>query len=258
MDDKNSAIERRTLAIPRDSYTVWGQLYAPAGARSVLPLVIIGHGFGSSHMATAPIARAFAQAGIAAYVFDFVGGSPASMSGGRMTQMSVLTEAADMQAVMEGLRDEPFVQKDNVFLLGVSQGGFAAALVAASDPDGVRGLILVYPALVIPDDARKRFRSLREVPDTYNMMGLNIGRRYAEDVWDMDAIEAIRGYPGSVLILHGALDMLVPIAYSKRAQRAYPNAQLVTFKGEGHGFGSAASSKAMELAITFVRDHEKK
>lgn len=242
------------LPFSRNGQQIYGQLYLPATEAASYPLVIIGHGFGSSHRSTAPAARDFARAGIAAYVFDFIGGSPHSASGGSMTDMSVLTEEEDMHAVLDGLRASSLVQERNVFLMGESQGGFVAALLAAKVPDEVRGLVLLYPALVIPDDARSRYPSLEDTPSTYRIMGLPVGRKYAQDVWDMDAIDAIRDYAGDVLLIHGDRDGIVPISYSQRAKEAYQHAQLVTIEGGGHGFDEIDFRTAMDLAIAFVKE----
>ena len=49
------------------------------------------------------------------------------------------------------------VDSDQLFIQGESQGGFVGAYVAAQIPEKIKGLILWYPAFVIPDDAKRRF-----------------------------------------------------------------------------------------------------
>ena len=57
-------------------------------------------------------------------------------------------------AVMDYVRALPYVNKDNIFLMGCSQGGFVSVLVAAKNKYPIKKLCLFYPALCIPDDAR--------------------------------------------------------------------------------------------------------
>ena len=61
-----------------------------------LPLVILSHGLGSNHHIMEPYAEFFSDSGIAAFVFDYIGGSEESLSDGNMKDMSVLAEAADI------------------------------------------------------------------------------------------------------------------------------------------------------------------
>lgn len=245
------------VPVSRDGLNIHTQVYVPSKGTEPYPLVIIGHGFGSSSAGTSGDALQLAEAGIAACVFDFCGGSRSGTgnSDGSTTNMSVLTEENDMQAVLDTLRAYSFVDSNNIFLMGHSQGGFVAALLAARIPDEIRGLILFYPALVIPDDARAMFSGKSDLPATYMHMGMELGRIYADDVWDMDAVAAVSSYPGDVLILHGDKDGLVPISYSQQAQKAYAHAQLMTLSGAGHGFFGPDYTYAIDATISFVKDH---
>ena len=71
-----------------------------------------------------------AKLGYAAYCFDFCGGSVmGSKSDGKTTDMSVLTEVADLEAVIAHIRSLPYT--GNKPLMGCSQGGFVSAITAA-------------------------------------------------------------------------------------------------------------------------------
>lgn len=136
------------LAFERDGMQIYGNLYLPQSEDEQYPTAIIGHGFGSSYSYMAPpYAAILAENGIASYVFNFCGGSPDIRSDGDPLQMSVLTECEDMEAVLEGIQVYRFVDRENIFLMGESQGGLVAALLAVSKPEDVRGLALLYPAL---------------------------------------------------------------------------------------------------------------
>lgn len=228
---------REELCFERDGMCIYGELYEPAGATDETPLVVISHGFCSSYHDTARDAERLAAAGSRCYVFDFCGGSPSSESDGDFLDMSVLTEEADLEAVMDGLRARGLAGERNLFLMGESQGGLVSALVAARRPDDVAGLVLLYPALSIPDDARERFSSADEIPETVEgLFGATVGRRYYADILDLDPLAEISAYEGPVLIAHGDADDVVPVSYSERAAEVYANAELHVLSGAGHGF----------------------
>lgn len=232
------------LTFERDGMRIYGNLYLPKRESEQYPTAIIGHGFGSSYSYMAPYAAILAENGIASYVFDFCGGSSSSRSDGDTLQMSVLTEREDMKAVLEGIRAYHFVDRENMFLIGESQGGLVAALLAASRPENIRGLALLYPALVIPDDARERYADVSDVPETAQVFGTPVGRGYFTDVLQMDVYDEIGSFDRNVLIVHGSDDSIVPLSYSKRAAEIYPSAELIVMDGAGHGFHGADRENA--------------
>lgn len=51
----------------------------------------MAHGFGGNLSQNRTYAEAFSSAGVAAYIFDFIGGGFGSQSDGQIVEMSVLT-----------------------------------------------------------------------------------------------------------------------------------------------------------------------
>lgn len=243
------------LSFERDGMNIYGQFYIPSGNASQYPITIIGHGFASSYSYTAAYAEYLAKAGIAAYVFDFCGGSSYSESDGSMKDMSVLTERNDMETVLNGILQFDFVETDNVFLMGESQGGMVAALLAAKRSEDVKGLVLFYPAFVIPDYARSFYSDVSQVPKNPTALGRMVGRRYYTDVIDMNVYDEIKGYEKDVLIVHGNNDNTVPISYSERAIKTYSSAQLLVMDGARHGFSGSQLQDACNEAVDFINSH---
>ncbi|MDO5132864.1 MAG: alpha/beta hydrolase [Eubacteriales bacterium] len=124
------------LTIKSDGLNIWGKLYIPEGTENV-PLAICSHGFGGSYRNTKEYAENFAKNGIAAFSFDFTGGGSSSRSGGRTTEMSVLTEAADLGCVLDYFKYYSGIDSDRIFLFGESQGGFVSTYVAGSRSDDI-------------------------------------------------------------------------------------------------------------------------
>lgn len=69
------------LCFTRDGLRIYGELYLPDGD-GPFSTVIIGHGLDSNLTDTEGYAKIFARYGIAAYVFDFIGGGTEIRSDG--------------------------------------------------------------------------------------------------------------------------------------------------------------------------------
>ena len=241
------------LTLERDGMRIWGKLWLP-DTDGPLPLVICAHGFGGNYEHVKAYAEAFARNGIAAYAFDFVGGGYSSKSGGMMKEMSVLTEAADLNAVLDRMKELPEINPDQVFLLGASQGGFVASYVAGTRPDDVAGLIALYPAYVLQDNAWKQTPDPENIPETITLMGVTLGGIYNRDAMSFDIYDVIRNYPGKVLIIHGTVDAVVPVSYSERAAEVFPDAELIRYEGANHGFFGQDLVNSENESIAFVRE----
>ena len=95
----------------RDGLSIRGSEYRLEGKN--LPIAIVCHGFMAWQDTVRHYAVLLAELGCAAYCFDFNGGSVMkSKSDGKITEMSVLTEVKDLEAVIEYVRTLPYVNKD--------------------------------------------------------------------------------------------------------------------------------------------------
>ncbi len=243
------------LYADREGNDIYGVVYIPEGLETPAPTVIYSHGLGGSHQYGSQYAEALASKGYVVYCFDFCGGSPGSRSDGSPLDMSVFTEQKDLEAVIDLMQEQDYVDQENLFLLGTSQGGAVSAITAAEHPDEIRGLILLYPAFLVGDWARKLFEDKEDIPDTYYHMWMDVGRDYFEDVWDYDIYEEIGKYEKEVLILHGDEDNIVPISYSERALEVYPSVRLEIMEGAGHGFSGEDAEKAVNAMVRYLEEH---
>ena len=148
-------LDSTELWCERDGQRIYGRLYTKCAEGERVPAVILAHSSSLTHAAMSGYARQLAERGMAAYCFDFCGGSKDSKSDGNTADMTPFTELADLRAVLHTVRTLPCVEADSVYLMGSSLGGFVAALLAEEEPDLVRGLILFYPAFNMPDLVRQ-------------------------------------------------------------------------------------------------------
>lgn len=237
------------VTIPYKNMELVGSLYLPENASDTL--FIFCHGLGSSSRLLSNYGEDLSNAGIAVYTFDFIGGSSYSLSGGSMLDMSVATEEAQLKSVIDYFQKQASFSK--IFIGGESQGGYVAAIVS-SQLKNLAGLILLYPAWVIPSDAKRRLVSLHG--DTYRLMGMQLSRKYIKDALKIDPFKVIKSDQTPTIIFHGVRDHIVPITYSEKAQLFYPNCRLIRVNA-GHGIYQGRQQKVIcKDIIDFVKKHK--
>ena len=219
---------------------IYGLMYTPKGKEGKLPVVVLSHSSSLTHEAMVPYAEYLVKKGYAAYCFDFCGACDESLSKGRTTEeMTVFTEVDDLGIVLDKIRTLDYIDPDNVFVLGSSQGGLVTALVAEKRPSDIKGMILFYPAFNLPELVAK-FTS-----DDGGILGgigsggnMGMSDAFVNTIKDFDVYANIGKYAGDIIILHGTKDFLVDIKYSEQAVEKYPSAILYPIEGASHGFNN--------------------
>lgn len=250
-------IRETEFTLNRNGLRIVGTELRPAGNR--LPIAIISHGFLSCGNDVKNYAYRFAALGYASYCFDFIGGGTHIKSDGLLKDMTVLSEKQDLITVMEYAKSLSYTNSKNITLIGFSQGGFVSAITASEESVDVQKLVLFFPALCIPDDARRGKMLMFEfdsdnIPDEVHSGNLCLGGDYIRVAKAMDTYELIKGYAGDVLIIHGDSDMAVDISYSEKAKEAYGGkCSLVVINGGGHGFNASEDEIAFREIEKFLK-----
>ena len=200
-----------------------------------VPLVIFSHGLGADARHEEEVQKTLAKAGIAVFSFEFAGGSSSSapMSEGLTTEMSVLTEVQNLKDAIRIASGLEYADPQKIYLMGSSQGGLVTALTA-EEVTNIAGLFLFYPAFSLPDDIRSSFPKLDEVPETFNLLGTKIGKKYITDIYDMDPYANLEKLGMPVHIYHGKDDNIVPLTASQKAMKRLKDARLTTLEDTGH------------------------
>lgn len=161
-----------------------------------------------------------------------------------------------MEAVIAMIRNLDYVDSDNLFLMGTSQGSAVSAITAADHQEEIRGAILLCPAFCLVDRTKERFDRVEDIPDTYFSLWMTVGRAYAEQLLDYDIYEVIQNYDKDVLLIHGDADTIVPLSYSERAAEVYESARLEVLPGAGHGFYGENAEQAIIWMLEYLETHK--
>ena len=125
-------MERQDLdfQVGGDACAAW--LYPAAGGATVAPVIVMAHGLsGTRRDRLGPFAERFAEAGIAALLFDHRGFGD---SGGEPDLFHPTRQLEDWRAAIAFARSLPGVDPHRVATFGSSMGGGNALAAAADDP----------------------------------------------------------------------------------------------------------------------------
>ena len=241
--------------VQNGDHRIYGVAYVP-DADGKKPLVIFSHELGNDHTSGERYAERLAEAGYAAYVFDFCGGTVGgNKSDGSNKGMSILTEASDLEAVLEASKSWDFVDPDRIVLLGGSMGGLVTTVVGSTNQDEIAGMILMYPALSAKvDSGAERYESEDEIPDDVSLFGgwIHVGKNYITDLLTVDFNELLSSYQGHMLLLHGDKDSTVPLSWSEDAKEIILDCEFYVIKNGGHEFFGQPFEDAMSYILPYL------
>ena len=249
----NYDYEVREIWCENNGQKIYGEAYVPV-TDGKSPLVIHSHGLGANHESGASYGKKYAVRGIAVYTFDFRGGSNSNhenRSDGKTTDMSVLTEASDVTAVLNTAKTWDFVDTDRIFLEGGSQGGLVTAIAGVQHEDEVAGLIMHYPAFAMPDYIRSRY-SGGDMPEEFTISSITLGRVFAEDLLSYDVRDDVPGFDKPVLILQGSEDHIVLPSVTEAVSKMYPDSEYHIIEGGEHGFSGEYHDEATKYGLGFI------
>ena len=232
---------------------IYGVALIPDIDNKKFPLVIMSHGLGGSHINLFEYAEYLVTRGIAVYLFDFT--KTGNLSTGDTKNMSVITEVDDLTNILNHAVNWNFVDKNNIFLMGLSQGGLVSAIVAGDNEEKVAGLILCYPAFSIIDKVKQEFSDIDNLDDNIIFEWTTVGKKYITDIMNYNIYEKVLKYTKKVLIIHGDLDLTVPIEYSKSIKNLYKNCDLKIIHRAAHIFKGSSFDKAIVFIIDYLKNH---
>ncbi len=232
-----------------ENQKIYVEAHIPDTSKENYPTVIISHGFSLDHTTMKPYAEKLLKHDIASIIYDFRGGGLESKSDGQMSDMSLLTEVADLNAIIDLALKCDFVDNSQLYLAGHSQGGLVTSLVAVDRIDDIQSLFLFAPGYSIPDNISKFVKALEmgyidSKPDI-------MGDDYIDSVIDLDVYDKISGFTKNVYIFHGKRDDVVALKYSEDALEVYENPELIVYDDE-HRFSDSTKDSVVEKIADVV------
>lgn len=251
-------IEKLPFSCTRERFTVRGYEYKCRENHGIP--IIMSHAFMSNQKIMKKYAEALAREGYVVFTYDFCGGAVFGKSDGKFSDMSIDTEKDDLKTVIAHVEKLTYVDKESLILLGASQGGFVSCLVASEYQEKIRKLLLLYPALCIPDDAREGKMLMisfdpEHIEETMTSRPFKFSPQYPKSVINIDIYGELKKIKIPMLIIHGDEDKIVDVAYARRAiaEAANPASELVVLEGAGHGLNKEQVEKAMAHIIAYLK-----
>ena len=241
----------------REDKDIYGKLFLPEGLEDGRPraTAVFSHGLSTNRGDMEPYARTAAANGMVTYVFDFCGSGQYSSSSEQPGGMSLFTEQHDLESVAWELSREPYVDENNLFLMGSSLGASITLMAARANADLVRGVVLLYPAFNLYDAVHAACPSRELLPDSFMVMSTMVSKAFLCSCWDYNFYDHIGAFPRDVLLFHGDADDNVPLSYSQRAAEIFPNAELHVIEGGKHGFKEPAYSEVVNISTDWLLAH---
>lgn len=223
------------------------------------PLVLMLHGFGG-RMDAFPggwfqeWSDALTAAGLATLRFDFNGHG---RSGGRFRDMTVYSEIEDAAAFLQYALTLPDVTE--ISLLGHSQGGVVAGMLAGYYHDVVKKLVMLEPAASLKTDAinghcMRADYDARCIPDTVEVLpGCVVGGLYFRMAQTLPIYEVTGQFKGPALAVIGGSDNVVFADNIRHYGQCMPNCRLLEKPTLDHGMGGAEHAETVQEVVEFLR-----
>jgi pimeloyl-ACP methyl ester carboxylesterase len=233
---------------------LYGKIYTPSEMKGPFTTVIFCHGISATGDWGSDICKSLASNGFAAYAFDFRGGSAFSRSSSLGTsEMSLKTEVDDLKKVIKKIAKEDFCN-GKIVLMGHSLGGLTALQTAATERRKIDGLVLLAPAMNAPDDARKMYPKMKDIPDSTEFMAMEIGHDYFAVLHRLDPYKAAAKCKVKTLLIQGTEDKMVPKEYSDSLSKVLPAAEYKVIEGADHSFTGKFRGEMVSIAVDWIKN----
>jgi pimeloyl-ACP methyl ester carboxylesterase len=221
-----------TVQFAVDSDALEGTMLMPARE---FPGVLFVHGWGGSQVQDLARAKEVAGLGCLCLTLDLRGHAGDIAEAARVTRAQNL---ADVLAAYDQLANHPMVDQEAIAVVGVSYGGYLAALLTSLRR--VRWLALRSPALYKDADWDKPKLALHQDPDlpSYRRRRLALG--------DNRVFQACAAFAGDVLLVEAEHDEVVPHAVAENYVAAFMKAHSITARtiaDAEHAFSDKAAQR---------------
>lgn len=244
-----------TITLERDGLQLVGTREEPFG--EIYDMAIIFHGFTANRNTSLlkEIANSLRDENIASVRFDFNGHGD---SDGKFENMTVLNEIEDANAILNYVKTDPHVR--NIYLVGHSQGGVVASMLAGLYPDLIKKVVLLAPAATLKGDALEGNTqgvtyNPDHIPDRLPFKDLTLGGFYLRIAQQLPIYEVSAQFTKPVCLIHGTDDTVVSPNASKKYDQIYQNSTLHLIEGADHCFSDSYQKNAVNLTTDFLQNN---
>ena len=255
----------KRFTVDNDGMKIQGIAYLPANSTAPnqvkkSPAIIMSHGYLSNLHNFEYFATQFAMIGYNVFTFNFCCGSdetdPELMSDGTTTNLCIEGEISDLIAVYNYVSTRDYVKSDEIILWGESQGAFVSGLTAARLQEKISKLVMIFPAVCIPDHARRgtlggASYDPKNPPELIYTERAMLSKVFVDDVKDMDAYSELAKYKGATLLIQGTCDSIVVPEYQYIVKKEFD----LTDNKENENAQTTNSNHRLKLQMVRGMDH---
>ena len=255
----------KRFTVDNDGMKIQGIAYLPANSTAPnqvkkSPAIIMSHGYLSNLHNFEYFATQFAMIGYNVFTFNFCCGSdetdPELMSDGTTTNLCIDGEISDLIAVYNYVSTRDYVKSDEIILWGESQGAFVSGLSAARLQEKISKLVMIFPAVCIPDHARRgtlggASYDPKNPPELIYTERAMLSKVFVDDVKDMDAYSELAKYKGATLLIQGTCDSIVVPEYQYIVKKEFD----LTDNKENENAQTTNSNHRLKLQMVRGMDH---
>lgn len=244
------------IALRRGGLTLRGVLEKKVDGPA--PLVLMCHGFGG-RMDAFPggwfqeWSDALTAAGFATLRFDFNGHGS---SGGAFRDMTVFSEIEDAAVFLQHAVSLPDVT--DIHLLGHSQGGVVAGMLAGYYHDKIGKLVMLVPAASLKTDAIQgqcmgTVYDPQQIPDTVKVGANRLGGLYFRMAQTLPIYEVTGQFKGDTLVVLGGMDPVVRPEAVRRYGECMPHCSVLEKTTLDHGLFGKEHDETVREVVEFLR-----
>ncbi len=218
---------------------IGGYFYVPGEGRYPCAIVVHGFGGGTFERGKAALCSMLCSQGISCFFFDFYSHN-GGLSDFPVEDMTLSYQVAALGAVVDFVSQQEFVKTKRVAIVGHSLGGLTGYLYCAQS-DRVAALCVLAAVSDFEFDLELMggltdWHALGVKQFAPEWGGMKVKWNFVVDARSFDIIECISQVKCPVAIIHGDLDVVVPLAQGQAQHNAIAGSRLVVLRGVDHDF----------------------
>jgi len=249
-----SATEKSVVFYNKNGEKLGGKIYVPDGDGKY-PVVIMVAGWGGQNSDFKNFAAELAGNGVVAVCYDPIGYCTPTQSDGNglRTLITLSGGASDIEDIIAALSNQPFIDKDQVYLLGHSMGGLITFYSAVEYQEKIAGYIGLEPSFSMSEAMSEAFPDESQIPDELTT-GMWMSGQFAKEIIAFNPYDNMESFNKPVLLLAGTTAGSMGGAAPETLESAtdlLPQSELIFIEGADHA-SITKHSEMYQAVIDFI------